>query len=108
MEKTLDMDTAAACLAELGHPTRLRVFRLLVRAGPEGLPVGTLQSHLDIPGATLSHHLRHMLSAGLIVQEREGRVLRCCLVYRRVEALLEFLMSDCCAGLAAFPEANAA
>ncbi len=57
-------DQAARCLEKLGNPTRLRIFRLLVRAGPSGLPVGSIQSHLGVPGSTLSHHLSHLINSG--------------------------------------------
>jgi DNA-binding transcriptional ArsR family regulator len=53
----MDLNTAANALRELGHPTRLSIYRELVRAGHEGLPVGELQKHLEIPASTLSHHL---------------------------------------------------
>ena len=106
--KLLSNDEAAACFAQLGHPARLCAVRLLVQAGPEGLPVGTLQQEIGIPASTLSHHLRHLVSAGIITQSREGRVLRCQLVYRRVSALIDYLSSDCCAGLENFEETSSA
>ena len=68
---------AARCLEKLGNPTRLEIFRLLVRAGSEGLAVGEIQDHLGIPASTLSHHLAHLVHVGLVHQAREGRVLRC-------------------------------
>lgn len=69
----MDLNTAANALRELGHPTRLSIYRELVRAGHEGLPVGELQKHLEIPASTLSHHLSALISAGLISQERQSR-----------------------------------
>ncbi|HBZ8836009.1 TPA: helix-turn-helix transcriptional regulator [Citrobacter farmeri] len=71
----MDLNTAANALRELGHPTRLSIYRELVRAGHEGLPVGELQKHLEIPASTLSHHLSALISAGLISQERQSGVL---------------------------------
>ncbi|MGP7886334.1 ArsR/SmtB family transcription factor, partial [Raoultella planticola] len=68
----MDLNTAANALRELGHPTRLSIYRELVRAGHEGLPVGELQKHLEIPASTLSHHLSALISAGLISQERQS------------------------------------
>ncbi|MCD7032356.1 metalloregulator ArsR/SmtB family transcription factor, partial [Escherichia coli] len=73
----MDLNTAANALRELGHPTRLSIYRELVRAGHEGLPVGELQKHLEIPASTLSHHLSALISAGLISQERQSRTLFC-------------------------------
>ncbi len=98
------IEEAAKCLAELGHPARLRAFRLLVRAGPAGLPVKDIQAHLDIPNSTLSHHLSHLMSAGLIRQTREGRILLCQVQYPLIQEVLEFLMEDCCAGIGGIRE----
>ncbi len=95
----MNLETASRMLAELGHPHRLRAFRLLVRAGPEGLAVNEIQRHLGVPGSTLSHHIAHLVWAGIVTQTREGRVLRCRLDYARVKALLDYLMDDCCCGL---------
>lgn len=68
----MDLNTAANALRELGHPTRLSIYRELVRAGHEGLPVGELQKHLEIPASTLSHHLSALISAGLISRTAES------------------------------------
>lgn len=91
---------AARCLEKLGNPTRLEIFRLLVRAGPAGLAVGEIQEHLGIPGSTLSHHLSHLINAGLVRQEREGRVLRCTPNFHLINEVIRFLTEECCAGLA--------
>ena len=88
----MDLNTAANALRELGHPTRLSIYRELVRAGHEGLPVSELQKHLEIPASTLSHHLSALISAGLISQERQ----RPC--YAQLEQLMAFLTEECCAG----------
>ncbi len=90
---------AAACLEKLGHPTRLEVFRLLVRAGPEGLSVGDVQAHLDIPASTLSHHLSKLQAVGLLEQRREGRVLYCRPNFARMQAVVDFLTAECCSGV---------
>ena len=95
----LDSDTAAMLFGQLGNSTRLNIVRLLVRAGQEGLPVGEIQSHLVIPGSTLSHHLTHLRSVGLIWQEREGTVLRCYVDYKKLEGLAAYLMEECCTGI---------
>ena len=73
----MELDQAARCLEKLGNPTRLAIFRLLVKAGDQGLPVGQIQSHLGVPASTLSHHVAHLVNVGLVDQSREGRVLRC-------------------------------
>ena len=94
----MDLNTAANALRELGHPTRLSIYRELVRAGHEGLPVGELQKHLEIPASTLSHHLSALISAGLISQERQSRTLFCRPCYAQLEQLMAFLTEECCAG----------
>jgi len=90
---------AARCLDKLGNPTRLEIFRLLVRAGDGGLCVGEIQDHLGIPGSTLSHHLAHLVNVGLVHQAREGRVLRCRPDYRLMDQVIGFLTEQCCAGV---------
>jgi ArsR family transcriptional regulator len=86
-------------LAELGHPHRLHVFHLLIRAGDAGLSVGEIQSVLGIPKSTLAHHISALVSAGLMAQRREGRIQRCKVDAHRSGQLLKFLVSDCCEGL---------
>jgi DNA-binding transcriptional ArsR family regulator len=95
----ITFDEAARCLAELGHPHRLQVFRLLIRAGERGLSVGEIQEALQVPKSTLAHHVAQLVSAGLMTQQREGRVQRCRIDARRSRLLLKFLVMDCCDGL---------
>ena len=95
----MDIEKAANCLAELGSPSRLAAFRLLVRAGPAGLMVKDIQASLGVPNSTLSHHISRLVFAGLISQTREGRALRCRVRYEAMRTLLDFLAEDCCAGL---------
>jgi DNA-binding transcriptional ArsR family regulator len=97
--KCLAFDEAARCLAELGHPHRLQIFRLLIRAGEKGLPVGAIQAVLGIPKSTLAHHIAQLVAAGLMTQSREGRVQRCRVDAVRGQSLLTFLVGDCCEGL---------
>ena len=92
----MNTDYAAKQLAELGHATRLSIFRIMVRAGRSGLPVSDIQSKLDIPGSTLSHHISRLARVGLLKQEREGRVLRCTAQIGELESLIAFLMEECC------------
>lgn len=93
----MDSHTAAAALESLGNETRLQIFRTLVRAGPTGLPVGSLKDRLDIPGSTLSHHIGHLMSAGLMDQNREGRTLRCTANFTTMRTLVDYLVAECCA-----------
>ncbi|MCV9967783.1 MULTISPECIES: metalloregulator ArsR/SmtB family transcription factor [unclassified Pararhizobium] len=91
------IEKAASQLEALGNVTRLRIFRALVRAGDEGLPVGQLQEKLDIPGSTLSHHLKKLVDTGLVVQERQATTLICTTNYRDMDALVGYLVNECCA-----------
>lgn len=73
----MKIDEAAARLEALGNPTRLKIYRMLVRAGDPGLSVGKLQSRLSIPASTLSHHLKTLIIVGLVSQERDVTTLIC-------------------------------
>ena len=97
------IEDAAARLEALGNPTRLAVFRLLVRAGDDGLAVGQLQKRLKIAGSTLSHHLRALITVDLVSQERQGTTLTCRANYRVMETLVSFLVDECCADAACAP-----
>lgn len=97
----MDVDEAARCLEKLGHPTRLEIVRLLVRAGHEGLAVGEVRRHLGVPASTLSHHILQLVTVGIIRQERHGRVLRCTPDFERLQALVDLLTEECCAGVSA-------
>jgi ArsR family transcriptional regulator len=92
-------DDAARCMAELGHPHRLQIFQLLIKAGNTGLAVGEIQRELGIPKSTLAHHIAQLLAAGLMTQEREGRVQRCRIAAGRARAFVKFFVTDCCEGL---------
>ncbi len=95
----MNPDQAAKCFAQLGHPTRLEIFRLLVKSGPEGLAVGEIQHYLSIPGSTLSHHIAHLGQAGLIRQERAGRVLRCYPNFEQMKSIIAYMQEECCVGV---------
>ncbi|MEO3431474.1 metalloregulator ArsR/SmtB family transcription factor [Pelagibius sp. CAU 1746] len=92
----MNLNQAARCLEKLGSPTRLEIFRLLVRAGRDGLSVGEIQDHLGIPASTLSHHIGHLVSAGLVEQQREGRQLICKPDFALMDGLIDFLTAECC------------
>lgn len=92
----MDVDHVAKILRELGHPHRLRVFKRLVKAGFDGLPVGSLREELDIPHSSMTHHIASLVNAGLIEQKREGRILRCIPQYGRLWDVIAFLQSECC------------
>jgi DNA-binding transcriptional ArsR family regulator len=95
----MEHEDAAKRLGELGNTTRLAIFRYLVKVGPEGVPVGQIQKALGIPGSTLSHHLSRLVSVGLIKQDRASRTLFCTAQYPALQELIDFLQSECCAGV---------
>ncbi len=92
----MQIQNAANCLAELGHRTRLEIFRYLVKGGQQGIPVGEIQSAIKIPGSTLTHHITRLVAVGLIKQRREGRTLFCIPQYNKLDTLIEFLQDECC------------
>lgn len=92
----MNIETAAAQLEALGNQTRLEVYRVLVRAGHNGLPVAQVQERLGIPASTLSHHLQRLIRNGLVSQERQATTLICRAVYPAMGALLGFLSDECC------------
>jgi DNA-binding transcriptional ArsR family regulator len=94
MEKT----DALAALAALAQESRLDVFRLLVRAGAEGLPAGQIGERLGLPSATLSFHLNHLKQAGLVTCRRESRSLIYTAEYPAMNDLLGYLTENCCQG----------
>jgi ArsR family transcriptional regulator len=94
----MNREIAARCLAELGNLTRLDIYRLLVRAGPDGLNIGEIQTRLDIPASTLAFHLRGLVGSGLVAQERMGRTVICRAQYRQMNDVVEFLREECCKG----------
>ena len=91
-------DTALDALRALGQISRLAAFRALVEAGPEGLAVGELRDRLDLPPATLSAHLNVLRGAGLVGDQRQGRVIRVRADFAQMNALIAYLTENCCAG----------
>jgi ArsR family transcriptional regulator len=104
MEKT----TAITALGALAQESRLDIFRLLVEAGPAGLPAGRIRERLGLPPATLSFHLNQLRHAGLISFRRESRSLIYAAEYERMNALLGYLTENCCRGDAVACPAGAA
>lgn len=95
-KRLLDEQSAVTSLAALAQCMRLRIFRALVGAGPHGMTPSALGTTLDVPGSTLSFHLKELMHAGMVSQERDGRNL----IYRpsleRMNALLLYLTAHCC------------
>ncbi|WP_274427052.1 ArsR/SmtB family transcription factor [Chelativorans sp. YIM 93263] len=93
----MDHEQAAAQLEALGNPTRLKIYRILVRAGAEGMAVGKVQEKLDIPASTLSHHCKRLVDTGLVTQERHSTTLICRANFPRMQVLIGYLADECCA-----------
>jgi len=94
-----DTNPHARALAALGHDARLSIFRLLVKAGHDGLRVGEIGDHLGLAPSTLAHHLSALVDAGLVVQDKQGREVFNRVDFDAMHRLVGFLTSQCCAGI---------
>jgi ArsR family transcriptional regulator len=99
MKKT---DVVAA-LAALAQDNRLDVFRLLVEAGPEGMPAGAVATTLDLAPNTLTFHFDRLRTAGLVTVRREGRSMIYAARYETMDALIGYLTDNCCGGVPCAP-----
>src|SRR5690242_10345659 len=90
------LERHAEQLAALGHPARLSILRYVVQGGSAGTPAGEIQSKLDIPASTLSHHLDKLASAGLLRGRREGTFIYYAPDYDALKSLTSYLWEDCC------------
>lgn len=93
----MNLERTAMRLEALGNPTRLAIYRLLVRAGPNGLAVGDIQNRTQVPRSTLSHHLHRLIGVGLVTQDRQGTTLMCRNDADVMNETLGFLLAECCA-----------
>jgi len=96
--RIIETHDAISALSALAHESRLRAFRLLVRAGPEGISAGEIATQLDVAPPTLSFHLAHLVRAGLVDSRREGRSVLYALRVGGIRELVEFITEDCCQG----------
>jgi DNA-binding transcriptional ArsR family regulator len=94
----MDVVTALAAMKALGQEHRLAAFRALVEAGFDGLSVGELRDRIDIPPATLTAHLNILRGAGLVLDQRQGRVIRVRADFERMNGLIAYLTENCCSG----------
>ena len=97
---------AVATLAALAHEHRLRIYRLLIQAGPEGLSAGTISSRLGLLPSSLTFHVQHLHRAGLVTQERRSRQLIYAADFGAMNGLVGFLTENCCSGSACKPAAE--
>jgi ArsR family transcriptional regulator, arsenate/arsenite/antimonite-responsive transcriptional repressor len=100
----MEEQTVVAALAALAQPLRLKVFRALVVAGPRGLTPGAMSEGAGVPSATLSFHLKELMGAGLVSQQRDGRFLIYRAEYERMNQLLAYLTQNCCQGQPCQPQ----
>ncbi|MGB3278771.1 MAG: metalloregulator ArsR/SmtB family transcription factor [Pseudorhodobacter sp.] len=98
-----ELDSIAKSLSALGHEARLNIFRLLVEAGHPGLTVGQIAGHTALAASTLAHHLRSLVDAGLVVQEKQGREVSNRVNFAQMDHVIAFLTRNCCAGVAPKP-----
>lgn len=100
----MEIKQATNSLAALGHETRLKIFRLLVQAGPGGVNAGAICEKLDLPPATLSFHLAHLTRVGLTTARQEGRFIYYAADYAAMDDLLAYLTDKCCQGNQCLPK----
>ena len=93
----MDTKITAQRLEALGNETRLEIYRILVRAGHDGLAVGELQRRTGVARSTLSHHLHKLIAVGLVYQERQATTLYCHADYLAMDETICFLARECCA-----------
>lgn len=96
MSESLDMSHSARAFAALGSEQRLAVVLSLVRAGHQGRTMGALGEAVGVSGATLTHHLRALSEAGLVIRHKEGRAIRVTVDFAQIEALSTYLLTHCC------------
>lgn len=104
----MKIDQAVGRLAALAQETRLRIFRLLVEAGPEGINAGAIAEVAGIPAATLSFHIKELAHAGLVVSRQEGRFVFYSAHYVAMDDLIAYLTDNCCQGGQCLPKTAAA
>ncbi|PWF43385.1 ArsR/SmtB family transcription factor [Massilia glaciei] len=104
----METKNALAALAAVAQESRLAVFRLLVQAGPGGMPATGIAEQLGIAPSSLSFHLKHLAHANLVIQKHEGRFIIYSANFETMNALLGFLSENCCGGAPCGPAACAA
>ncbi|MCY1233555.1 putative HTH-type transcriptional regulator YgaV [compost metagenome] len=102
----METDHALEALAALAHSIRLSVFRLLVQAGPMGLPAGRIAELMEMPASSLSFHLKELHRAGLLSSRQDGRSIIYMAHFETMNALLGYLTENCCSGNPCSPVSN--
>lgn len=98
METNRQSGEALSALSALAQEHRLEVFRLLVQAGPDGLPAGDIAEKLEIPSSSLSFHLSHLKQGGIVEVERQGRSIIYRADFPAMNRLMAYLLENCCGG----------
>jgi DNA-binding transcriptional ArsR family regulator len=99
----MESQLAVTALGSLAQEHRLALFRILVQAGPDGMPAGRLADALGVPKSSLSFHLAHLNRVGLIDQRRAGRSLIYTANFDSMNRLIGFLTENCCGGVDCSP-----
>lgn len=97
----MNSSQAVGALSALAHEYRLRIYRMLVEAGPEGLNAGTIATRMRLPPSSLTFHLQHLHRAGLLAQERKSRELLYSADFAVMNSLVGYLTENCCAAASA-------
>lgn len=92
----MEIQKATVIFDALSQETRLKAFRLLVEAGPEGLPAGAISEQLQTPHNTLSFHLNQLSHAGIVTSQKQGRSVIYAANFEAMNALISFMVKDCC------------
>ena len=95
----MEIKAAVTALAALAQETRLSIYRLLIEAGPEGVSVGCIGQTLEVPGATLSFHLKELARAGLVSSRQEKQFIYYAVDFERMAELMTYLTQNCCQGM---------
>jgi ArsR family transcriptional regulator, arsenate/arsenite/antimonite-responsive transcriptional repressor len=95
----MEIKTAVTALGALAQETRLSIYRMLVEAGPEGVAAGRIGEALEVPGATLSFHLKELARAGLVSAKQEKQFIYYAADFKRMAELMTFLTKNCCQGM---------
>jgi len=89
-------EKAIEALAALAQESRLGIYRLLIRQGPQGLTAGSIAERMEMPGATLSFHLKELAHAGMVTARQDGRFIHYSANYAAMDGLLAYLTENCC------------
>ena len=95
----MEIKAAVTALAALAQETRLSIYRMLVEAGPEGVAAGRIAEALEVPGATLSFHLKELVRAALVSSRQEKQFIYYAVDFKRMAELMTFLTQNCCQGM---------